>query len=143
MGNDTHCFRDDHDVWREVQNARRRAHEKHGENSIESVSPTDPRWLPILVEEIGEVAHTMTYDGPIDQLRSELIDVLAVASAAVDSIDGRKLLGAVSAKVPGPTTPWDGNKRACDVDNPRGPGSCVRAVGHPGAHRSMSDGRWE
>lgn len=89
---ETHCFRDDHDVWREVLDARRKAHAKHGDNSIESVPPTDPRWLPILVEEIGEVAHAMTYDGPIDDLRSELIDVMAVSSAAIDSIDGRKLL---------------------------------------------------
>lgn len=39
------------------------------------------------------------------------------------------------------TTPWS-DERACDASNPNGPGSCVRAVGHGGMHRAMSDGRW-
>lgn len=74
-------------VYQEVERARLKAHEKHGENSIE-VEPADsPRWLAILVEEIGEVANALTYDGPQDNLRAELVDVLAVASAWVASID--------------------------------------------------------
>lgn len=87
MGNDMHCFRDDHELYREVLRARRAAHDKHGDNSIE-VEPADsPRWLAILVEEIGEVANTLTYDGDHTKTRAELIDVLAVASAWVDRID--------------------------------------------------------
>lgn len=90
MANDTHCFRDDHVLYREVLAARRKAHAKHGENSIE-VEPADsPRWLAILVEEVGEIANAQTYDGPKENLRAELIDVLAVASAWVDSLDGKR-----------------------------------------------------
>lgn len=87
MSNDMHCFRDDHQLYREVRAARDAAHAKHGDNSIEMVYPASPRWLAILVEEIGEVANALTYDGPKANLRGELIDVLAVASAWVDSID--------------------------------------------------------
>lgn len=89
MSNDMHCYRDDHALYREVEHARYRAHEKHAENSIE-VEPADsPRWLAILVEEIGEVANALTYDGKGD-LRAELVDVLAVCSAWADAIDRSK-----------------------------------------------------
>jgi NTP pyrophosphatase (non-canonical NTP hydrolase) len=87
--NSVHCLRDDHRLYREVLNARRNAHRKHGENSIESQPSDSPRWMAILAEELGEVAHCLTYDGPHDELRAELIDVLAVASAWVCAIDGR------------------------------------------------------
>lgn len=87
MSNETHCFRDDHELYREVLVGRWAAHEKHGENSIESIPATDPRWLTILVEEVGEIAHALTYDGPSEELRGELIDALAVLSAWVDSLD--------------------------------------------------------
>jgi NTP pyrophosphatase (non-canonical NTP hydrolase) len=73
--------------WEEIEQARARAHQKHGDNSIESEPNGSPRWLPILVEEIGEVANALTYDGPAGSLRAELIDVIAVASAWVDAID--------------------------------------------------------
>lgn len=45
--------------------------------------------LPILMEEVGEVANALTYDGPRDSaavLRDELIQVAAVAAAWADSI---------------------------------------------------------
>lgn len=74
------------ETFHEISRARIKAHEKHGENSIEAISPSDPRWLSILVEEVGEAAHELTYDAT-GSLRAELIDVLAVASAWVDSID--------------------------------------------------------
>ena len=74
------------DVWTEVQEARANAHAKHGDHSIEAIDPTDHRWLSILVEEIGETAHELTYDAT-GSLRAELIDVLSVASAWVDAID--------------------------------------------------------
>lgn len=86
MSDDMHCFRDDHAVYREVEWARIAAHEKHGENSIEVEPASSPRWLAILVEEIGEVANALTYDGKGD-LRAELVDVLAVAAAWVDALD--------------------------------------------------------
>lgn len=87
MSDDMHCYRDDHALYREVLHARLEAHEKHGANSIEVEPPDSPRWLAILVEEIGEVANSLTYDGPQDNLRAELVDVLAVAAAWVSAID--------------------------------------------------------
>lgn len=83
----SNCHRDDHELYREVLAARRAAHAKHGDNSIEVEPANSPRWLPILVEEIGEVANTLTYDGDRTQTRHELIDVIAVAAAWVDRLD--------------------------------------------------------
>lgn len=86
MSNDMHCYRDDHALYREVLQARLKAHEKHGANSIEVEPASSARWLPILVEEIGEIAEALTYDGKGD-LRAELVDGLAVLSAWVDALD--------------------------------------------------------
>ncbi len=72
--------------WSEIEQAREKAHEKHGNNSIERMFFLDPRWMPVLVEEVGEVAHELTYDADGD-LRAELVDLLAVASAWLDAID--------------------------------------------------------
>jgi hypothetical protein len=89
-------------VWTEIQESRAKAHAKHGENSIEAIRANDPRWLSILVEEVGEVAHELTYDAaPTEQsynpherhkrqavrVRRELLDVLSVASAWLDATD--------------------------------------------------------
>lgn len=82
-------------VYQEVHNERERAHAKHGAkgNSREQVVWTDPEWLPILMEELGEAAHEMTYDTelPLDgiraRLRAELVQVAAMACAWIDSID--------------------------------------------------------
>lgn len=74
--------------YTEIEQARAKAHAKHGGNSIEGIDAADPRWLSILVEEIGEVSHELTYDAT-GSLRAELIDVLAVASAWLDALDGR------------------------------------------------------
>jgi NTP pyrophosphatase (non-canonical NTP hydrolase) len=71
----------------EVRAARAAAHAKHGANSIEAQASDSPHWLPILIEEVGEVASALTYDKNPDSLRAELIDVLAVAAAWLDSID--------------------------------------------------------
>lgn len=73
-------------VWDEVLAARAAARIKHGASSIEAMAATHPAWLPVFVEEVGEVAHEMTYDAT-GGLRAELIDVLSVASAWVDAID--------------------------------------------------------
>lgn len=88
-GNQMHCHRDDHEPWREILRAREAAHEKHGDNSIESIPWFSDRWLSILVEEIGELAHELTYDakGGKKGMRSELIDILAVASAWLSAMD--------------------------------------------------------
>lgn len=74
------------EILYEVNAARAKAHTKHGENSIESIIGDDPRWLSILVEEVGEVSHELTYDAEGD-LRSELIDVLSVVFAWINSLD--------------------------------------------------------
>ena len=81
-----HCFRSDHEPWREIMRAREKADVKHGENSIEQLAADSPRWLSILVEEVGEVAHELTYDAT-GSLRAELIDVLSVASAWLAALD--------------------------------------------------------
>jgi hypothetical protein len=85
-GNQGRCYREDHELWREIIGARVAADKKHGKNSIEQVAPDSPRWLTILGEEFGEVCRALTYDGTSD-LRSELIDVAAVATAWIDAID--------------------------------------------------------
>lgn len=73
--------------YEEILEARKRAHQKHGENSIEYISAKSDKWLAILGEEFGEVAGTLTYDKNIDDLRSELIDLVSVATAWIDAID--------------------------------------------------------
>lgn len=73
-------------VAAEVLAARVQAHTKHSGSSLEDEPADSPRWLPALVEEIGEVANALTYDGPAN-LRAELIDVIVVASAWVAAID--------------------------------------------------------
>lgn len=78
----------------EIITGRLKAHEKHGENSIEAVPALDiARWLPILGEEFGEVNEALTYDKSESEaekwanVRAELIDVITVATAWVAAID--------------------------------------------------------
>lgn len=82
-----HCFRSDHIQIRYVNRRRELAHEKHGENSIEAIAFDSPCWLTILVEEVGEVAHSLTYDsgeGP-QELVEEIVDVMAICGAWLDA----------------------------------------------------------
>jgi hypothetical protein len=91
-------------IAEEVAAGRVKAHQKHGANSIEVVAADDPRWLSILVEEVGEYAHELTYDSLADlnlavltederhmarlrRQRAEALDVATVAVALIDSID--------------------------------------------------------
>jgi hypothetical protein len=74
----------------QVYKGRVKAHLKHGDNSIEAVPATETgKWLAILMEEVGEAAHEITYDAT-GSLRAELIDVLTVATAWVAAIDREK-----------------------------------------------------
>lgn len=83
-------------VYDEVHEERERAHEKHAGNSREDQYWFDGEWLAILVEEMGEVAHELTYDvydpdslegkRPMG-LRKELVQVAAMACAWIDAID--------------------------------------------------------
>lgn len=79
------------DIYVEVHNERVRAHIKHGAkgNSREDARWHDKEWLPILVEEIGEVAHCLTYDADINKIREELIQVAAMAVAWIRAIDDK------------------------------------------------------
>lgn len=92
--NDNSILNSTYKVADEVVTGRRRAHEKHGENSIEAVPGTDiARWLPILGEEFGEVSEALTYDKSESEaekwanVRAELIDLATVATAWIAAID--------------------------------------------------------
>lgn len=88
----------------DVHRERIRAHRKHGElgNSREDAHWTNVEWLPILMEELGEAAHELTYDARLAEvvvpdgeerqlrraaLRAELVQVAAMACAWIDAID--------------------------------------------------------
>lgn len=74
------------DVWAEIA----RQVNKHGEQSCPNLPPSDPRWLPILVEEVGEAATEVANDDPEivnTALREELVQVAAVAIAWIAAID--------------------------------------------------------
>jgi hypothetical protein len=73
----------------EVHRERIRAHEKHGAkgNSREQADWHDKEWLPILMEEVGEAAHCLTYDANPVELREELVQVAAMAIAWIEAID--------------------------------------------------------
>jgi len=97
--NEVHHF----DIADEALVGRVRAHQKHGDNSIEAIGAEDPRWLAILGEEIGEatdevlalvlsaqlgrISHALTYDADPSKLRGELMDMLSVGFAWVSRID--------------------------------------------------------
>lgn len=67
------------------------AHLKHGEHSMLGTGRSDGDRLAILMEEVGEVAHELTYDasGDKDKLVRELIQVAAMAATWVEHIEGR------------------------------------------------------
>ena len=67
-----------------IQAEATRAHLKHGEQY------SSGERLAILVEEVGEVAHELTYDqsGDRDKLVRELIQVAAMAASWVEFLEG-------------------------------------------------------
>lgn len=75
----------------EIHRERIRAHAKHGAagHSSEQLPASHREWPVILMEELGEVAHELTYDTPdgYANLRKELIQVAAMACAWIDAID--------------------------------------------------------
>ena len=77
------------DVYAEVAAERQRARELHepNGNSVEDIHFANPRWLPILVEEIGEVARVLCEGESKERLREELIQVAAMASAWAEACD--------------------------------------------------------
>lgn len=90
-------------LYSEIHNERVRAHMKHAPNggSMEDKNWDSQRWLPVLMEEMGEVARVICEknlgkygDWGVEQhkavtkdLREELIQLAAMATAWVASID--------------------------------------------------------
>lgn len=80
------------DIYDEVRAERARAHQKHGNTSMEAFPVDDMNRLPILVEEVGEAAKEFNEarhaGGPVDlaRLRKELIQTATMAAAWADAI---------------------------------------------------------
>lgn len=69
---------------------RIKAHAKHmgtHAGSREQKHWDDPLWLPIIVEEVGEVARALNDREPLGKLRAEAIQVAAMALAYADAIE--------------------------------------------------------
>ena len=74
---------------------RQRAHAKHepSGHSMEDATWYNPLWLPILTEEVGEVArelcdaHKHTVPELRQRMRAELVQVGAMTAAWIDAID--------------------------------------------------------
>lgn len=78
-----------------IQAEATRAHLKHGQDSMLGPEQTSGQRLAILVEEVGEVAHELTYDqggrdGRRDELVKELIQVAAMAASWVEHLEGAR-----------------------------------------------------
>jgi hypothetical protein len=75
-----------------IQAEATRAHLRHGEHSMLGPHYTAADRLAILVEEVGEVAHELTYDqdapGGKDRLEKELIQVAAMAATWIEQLNG-------------------------------------------------------
>lgn len=73
-----------------IQAEATRARLKHGEHSMLGEKYSSGERLAILVEEVGEVAHELTYDqsGDRDKLVRELIQVAAMAASWVEFLEG-------------------------------------------------------
>ncbi|ONH27117.1 hypothetical protein [Pseudofrankia asymbiotica] len=66
-----------------------RAHRRHGERSILNPAMPDVVRLPVLVEEVGEVARAMLEGAGTRHLREELIQVATVALTWVEALRDR------------------------------------------------------
>ena len=73
-----------------IQAEATRAYLKHGEHSMLGTCYSAGDRLAILMEEVGEVAHELTYDqsGDKDELVKELIQVAAMAASWVEYLEG-------------------------------------------------------
>ena len=79
-----------------IQAEATRARLKHGEHSMLGTNYSSGDRLAILMEEVGEVAHELTYDqggagggeGRRDELVKELIQVAAMAATWVEYLEG-------------------------------------------------------
>lgn len=75
-----------------IQAEATRAHTKHGPNSMLGTGYSSHERLAILVEEVGEVAHELTYDqsGDASALVKELIQVAAMAATWIEYLEGNR-----------------------------------------------------
>lgn len=73
-----------------IQAEATRAYLRHGDNSMLGSKYTSGDRFAILVEEVSEVAHELTYDqdGDRDKLVKELIQVAAMAATWVEFLEG-------------------------------------------------------
>jgi hypothetical protein len=73
-----------------IQAEATRAVAMHGDHSMPGPHYTPGDRLAILMEEVGEVAHELTYDQPgdRDKLVRELIQVAAMAASWVEFLEG-------------------------------------------------------
>lgn len=86
--------------YTDIHRERIAAHEKHvlKGGSMEKKSWNDPAWLPVLVEEVGECARVLNehmlgnlnVDDSAVSLRTELVQVAAMATAWLEAIDARR-----------------------------------------------------
>lgn len=85
------------DVYIAIDQERERAHVKHDRSggSMERRDFDDPAWLPVLMEEVGEVARALCEYRYLTTnrrvlaraLKDELVQCAAMASAWIDAID--------------------------------------------------------
>lgn len=81
-------------LYHEIHAERVRAHKKHGHHGFDApatgmeVIGYDARQrLPVLVEEVGEVAKAICDGDPVEHIREELIQVAAMAAAWIAACD--------------------------------------------------------
>lgn len=72
-------------VLHEVKEERYRQDLRHGDQNHDV-----NKWLVILMEEVGEAAKD-AYDGRLKHMRTELVQIAAVAVAIVESLDRNEL----------------------------------------------------
>lgn len=82
--------------YSDMHRERIRAHDKHDarDGSMERKDWTNPIWLPVLVEEVGEIARVLcdaelkVLDGEVAaRLREELVQVGAMTAAWIEAVD--------------------------------------------------------
>lgn len=69
---------------------RLRAHDKHVNThagSREQKPWDDPLWLPIIVEEVGEIARALNDREPLGRVRAEAIQAAAMCLAYADALE--------------------------------------------------------
>lgn len=75
------------DIWSAIVLEQARARELHGNGWVGWESHLDADRLPVLMEEVGEVA-TAIQDGDVVALRTELVQVAAVAVSWLQTLEG-------------------------------------------------------